>query len=898
MIDESTPFGWQAARKRRSAAAEGVRDLRHLPALGLLSLAIVLAHAAPVHAQNVGETRDYAISSQPLSTALNQLALAADRQIMVPPELVRGRTAPSLAGHYSLDAALRHLLTGSGLTYEVTGNGTVIVKQAPPNTPRRPAKPAPAMGQEAGQEAGPSILESVTVTGTRIRGGDAPSPVITIGSERIRQEGFATLGDVVRSLPQNYSGGQNPGVIPFTISGAGGQNTNVTGGSALNLRGLGQDASLTLLNGRRMAYGGVSQGVDISAIPVEAVERIEIVPDGASAIYGSDAVGGVANVILRRSFDGASVSARRGGATDGGLGTREYAATAGTTWASGGLMATVKDVSTDPIYARQRAYTAQLRDPWTLYPESRQRSGLLGAHQQLGSVAELSLDAFKTTRSQRYGVYNDVGNQYVEAAPDTATWMVSPGLSFFLPNDWTLSAAGAWARNRHRQYQSTKRLATGAVSVTDICVCTGSRVAELSAEGPLFALPAGDARLAVGAGHRRNDFLEYNRVSRKATIEGDEASRFAYVELNMPLLGSGQDMGNAQRLELSVALRNENYESFGGVSTPKLGVVYRPGADFTLKGSWGKSFKAPTLYQLLRSEQVVLRTAQGSGGAGFPSSATVLYLDGGNPELKPERAHTWTASAAFHPQALPGLETELTWFDIDYTGRVVQPITDPTQALSNPAYAEFVQLFPTPAEQAAIIARDGDGVITNQAGKPYDPNNVVGVVYFHFRNAVAQRIRGADLSGSYRLDLGSGRLTLRGSASWLRSTQRFSTTRFDLAGTLHNPPTFAGRLGAVWSAGPVTASAFLNHKAGLKNVVAHERTASFTTVDTTLRYAWGSGRDAAPDWEAALSLQNVFNRTPPLHTIGAVTPFQVPPYDATNFSPIGRFASVAVTKHW
>lgn len=748
------------------------------------------------------------------------------------------------------------------------------------------------------KESAATDLEAVTVTGTRIRGGSTPSPVITISSERIQQEGFADLGEVARSLPQNYSGGQNPGVIPFTISGAGGQNTNITGGSALNLRGLGQDASLTLLNGRRMAYGGVSQGVDISAIPVEAVERIEIVPDGASAIYGSDAVGGVANVILRRSFDGVSVSARRGGATDGGLDTREYAATAGATWASGGLIATVRDVSTDPIYARQRAYTEHLRDPWTLYPESDQRSGLLSIHQQLGNAVELSLDAFRTTRSQRYGVFNDVGNQFVRAAPDTATWLASPGITFFLPNDWTLSAAGAWARNRHEQHQSTERITTGAISVTDLCVCAESRVVELGAEGPLFALPAGDARLAIGAGHRRNDFLEYNRVTSRATIEGDEASRFAYVELNLPLLGPDRSEGRAGRLDLSLAMRGEDYESFGSVSTPKLGLVYGPSADFTLKGSWGKSFKAPTLYQLLRSEQVVLRLAQGSGGTGFPSNATVLYLDGGNPDLEPERARTWTASVAFHPEALGGLETELTYFDIDYTDRVVQPITDPTQALSNPAYAEFVRLFPTPAEQAAVIARDGDGVMTNQAGRPYDPNNVVAMIYFHFRNAVAQQIRGLDLSSSYRFDLEGGRLTLRGSASWLDSTQRFSTTEFDLAGTLHNPPAFAGRFGGVWTAGSMTASTFLNYKEGVKNVVANERTASFTTVDATLRYALGTRYDASPSWEFALSLQNVFNRAPPLHTISAVTPFQVPPYDATNFSPIGRFASVAVTRHW
>jgi len=799
----------------------------------------------------------------------------------------------------AISIALLVAVTGASewaMAQDTTTTDTVTQGRAP--VTEVPAKTHQKKSTDKSAAPAATNLQTVTVTGTRIRGGASPSPVITIGSEQIQQEGFADLGEVIRSVPQNFSGGQNPGVIPFTISGAGGQNQNITGGSALNLRGLGQDASLTLLNGHRMAYGGVSQGVDISAIPVQAVERIEIVPDGASAIYGSDAVGGVANVVLRRSFDGASVSARLGGATDGGLTTREYAATAGTTWASGGLIATVEDVATDPIYARQRAYTAYLRDPWTLYPKSNQRSALFSIHQQLGDIAELSLDAFRTTRAQRYGVYNDLGNQFVLAAPDTMTWLASPSVDFFLPNDWTLSVSGAWAKNRHEQYQSLERLATGTISVTDLCVCSESRIVELSAEGPLFTLPAGEARLAVGSGHRRNDFLEYNHVARAATIDGDEASRFAYAELNLPLLGPRSSTGSAGRLDLSLALRGEDYESFGRVSIPKLGVVYRPSEDFTLKGSWGKSFKTPTLYQLLRSEQVVLRSAQGSGGVGFPPNATVLYLDGGNPELEPERARTWTASIAFHPEALPGLETELTYFDIDYTGRVVQPITDPTQALSNPAYAEFIQMFPSPGEQAAIIARDGDGVITNQAGSPYDPNNVVGVVYFHFRNAVAQRIRGLDLSSSYRFDLGGSQLTFRGSASWLDSTQQFSTTRFDLAGTLFNPPTFAGRFGAVWTAGALTASTFVNHKSGLRNVVANEQTASFTTVDATMRYAWKAMQDASPEWEIALSLQNAFNRAPPLHTTSTVTPFQVPPYDATNFSPIGRFVSVSVTRHW
>lgn len=88
--------------------------------------------------------------------------------------------------------------------------------------------------------------------------------------------------------------------------------------SSANLRGLGADATLTLLNGHRLPYDSALQGVDISAIPLAAVDRIEILPDGASAIYGSDAVGGVVNVVLRRDFEGVTTSAQVGASTAGG----------------------------------------------------------------------------------------------------------------------------------------------------------------------------------------------------------------------------------------------------------------------------------------------------------------------------------------------------------------------------------------------------------------------------------------------------------------------------------------------------------------------------------------------------------------------------------------------------
>src|SRR6185369_12943879 len=99
---------------------------------------------------------------------------------------------------------------------------------------------------------------------------------------------------------------------------------NTGGASTLNLRGLGSGATLTLLNGHRLAYNVTNPAVDVSAIPLEAVERLEIVADGASALYGSDAVAGVANVVLKRDYAGLSTSARFGASTDGGNSQQQY----------------------------------------------------------------------------------------------------------------------------------------------------------------------------------------------------------------------------------------------------------------------------------------------------------------------------------------------------------------------------------------------------------------------------------------------------------------------------------------------------------------------------------------------------------------------------------------------
>jgi iron complex outermembrane receptor protein len=226
-----------------------------------------------------------------------------------------------------------------------------------------PEHSEPAEADDSSGEVKPDESATIIVTGSRIRGAAVAGEVITLDRQMIVAAGQVDLGEALRSLPQNFGGGQNPGVG----SGGGLINNNINSASSANLRGLGPDATLTLLNGHRLPYDSAFGGVDISAIPLAALDRIEVVPDGASALYGSDAVAGVVNVILRRDFEGVTTSAQLGASTDGGYFRRQADIVGGTTWQDGGFLVAYDYARNSEIAARQRSYASSLPIPMRPY---------------------------------------------------------------------------------------------------------------------------------------------------------------------------------------------------------------------------------------------------------------------------------------------------------------------------------------------------------------------------------------------------------------------------------------------------------------------------------------------------------------------------------------------------
>ena len=146
-------------------------------------------------------------------------------------------------------------------------------------------------------------LESVVVTGSRIRRVDleTSNPVITVSAAEIESTGKATLGDVIQNLPAITGGLLTPTVNNHNAPGA-----QPAGRTLAGLRGLGSNRTLLLVDGQRVL------NADLNSIPTAAVDRIEVLTDGASSVYGSDAIGGVINVILKSNYQGAQVTANYG----------------------------------------------------------------------------------------------------------------------------------------------------------------------------------------------------------------------------------------------------------------------------------------------------------------------------------------------------------------------------------------------------------------------------------------------------------------------------------------------------------------------------------------------------------------------------------------------------------
>ena len=321
----------------------------------ILSLACSVALAA--NAQSPAAAR-VDIPAGDLAQALDAYARQSGTQLVYRADQLKGARTTGTHGERTPQAALDRLLQGSGFTARRDASGAVVIvpqpllaQAAPAPVPQAQAAPPPP---PPAPEPAVAELETVQVTGSRIPRSqiEGPAPITVMTAEDIKAGGFTSVPDVLQSLTQN--GGetqsqQSAGAADFS-----------PGAQQVDLRALGPNHTLVLVNGRRIAdfpmpFGGRSNFTDISSLPLGMIDRIEVLTGSASAIYGSDAISGVVNFILKKQADGITVDYRYGQTEKGDAQSHRLNLSGGLSKGNFNLVAGLEYRRQDPLWGFERA---------------------------------------------------------------------------------------------------------------------------------------------------------------------------------------------------------------------------------------------------------------------------------------------------------------------------------------------------------------------------------------------------------------------------------------------------------------------------------------------------------------------------------------------------------------
>lgn len=324
------------------------------------------------------EAKELEIPAGDLRAALETLAKQTGAELVYQIEQVKGLRTKGVSGDLSVEGAARRLIEGTPLVLHVDSSGAMLITLASVPHPRadagdtgpasndartqRPASQSPPRIAAAGASTTdipaitpnlPPSLEEVVVTGTFIRGvAPVGTNLITVGSDVVTATGATAAGELLQVTVPQLETFNTFDVVP--------ENTQVTV-KRLNLRSLpglttsGGSTTLMLIDGHRIVNAGIQQTApDPDIVPPDVIERVEVMPDGGSATYGADAVGGVINFVTRRHFDGLQFGGRYGRADN--YNTYDAHATAGRDWDGGSAYVSYSYARHDAIFGRDRDY--------------------------------------------------------------------------------------------------------------------------------------------------------------------------------------------------------------------------------------------------------------------------------------------------------------------------------------------------------------------------------------------------------------------------------------------------------------------------------------------------------------------------------------------------------------
>lgn len=856
-------------------------------------------------------------------------------------------------------------------------------------------------------------IKDIVVTGTSIRGiAPVGAPVVALSQEDIQSQPANTTTDLLRQVPSVVGLGANDQYF----GQANGSAANITSGNGINLRGLGTSATLTLLNGRRLAPAGTqAQFFDPSVFPTSAIGRMEVMADGGSAVYGSDAVGGVVNIVPRRSFSGLEVYAKSGISSRGDAPNIVLGGVGGLQWSGGGLVVAYEYNKRDALAASARSlYTDDLRPyggtdqrlfaaspgniqvgatryaipdgqdgtalqasqlrPNTANRESafqgadaipaQERNSVLATiRQKITPDIEIWAEGFYAHRTSdrvvgavtsnltvprsnpffvhptnpaapnvlvNYSFSDDFGAQAQQGVQ--IAWQGAAGFEVNLGSGINLSGYGAYSGNDENRRQPTLNLPQLTAALRDTSRATafnpfGSggqnnpatlakilgfrdigteyRLADygLKLDGSLFAIGGGNVRFAIGGEYQVHDLNSYFRdnantadvsvISYRPSITKRNV-KSVYGELYVPLVSAANSMPGIEELSLAGAARYDDYSDFGSTVNPKLSMTYRPVSGLSIRGTFGKSFRAPTLSDI--DPSVLTIAFQDFTDPSSPSGQTrTLWVRGSNLDLGPERATTWSLGADFEPAFIPGLRIGVTYFNVDYKDRIEGPGSD-TLAL-------------TPAREALLgnlVVRNPSAALVNSwQNSPYfytgvkeDPATILAFVDGRKVNVGRLKTDGIEGTIDYSLEAGQGRINLALAGAYFLNYNRAITPNGvleDDLDTINNPTSLKGRGTVGYENGGFSGNLYLNYQKGYLNdsITPARGVPAYFTSDLSLRYVIEDPNALSlANVTFSLDVQNLFDRDPPIVLNGNL------PYDAQVANIMGRYMTVGVRVRW
>ncbi len=274
-----------------------MRTTRTITGASALAMAVMAATSAA--AQGASPVR-VDVRPQPLGQALRDLGRQAHVQLVFDEAALGGRRGPALSGSMTVATALDRLLAGSGLRVSRTSQGVYVIAREPGITQAAlVTQDVPTAGQAPTTSVAPQVTagDDVVVTGSRIRSKNLveTAPVTSVSQDEIKLQAAFSVQEVLNRVPAIKNNDSNL--------------SNGNGRQQFDFHGIGTNRTLTLIDGQRI---GVTEGIDASLVPVGLVERVDLLTGGASAVYGSDAIGGVVNFILRKNFEGVNANVNYG----------------------------------------------------------------------------------------------------------------------------------------------------------------------------------------------------------------------------------------------------------------------------------------------------------------------------------------------------------------------------------------------------------------------------------------------------------------------------------------------------------------------------------------------------------------------------------------------------------